>query len=112
MTDVVQPDLLFIAKGRSYIISQGKNIIAAPDLVIEILSESTKTIDRTRKKSLYEKHGVREYWIADPSEKRVAQFVLENKDFRPAELLDESQTLVSTVIEGLTLPIEKVFIDE
>jgi Uma2 family endonuclease len=38
MTDVVQPDVLFIAKGRSHIISQGKNIIAAPDLVVEILS--------------------------------------------------------------------------
>jgi Uma2 family endonuclease len=112
MTDVVQPDVLFIAKGQSHLISQGKNIIAAPDLVIEVLSESTKTIDRTRKKSLYEKHGVREYWIVDPSEKLVAQFVLEDEGFQPADTLDESQTLVSSAIEGFALPIEKIFLNQ
>jgi Uma2 family endonuclease len=112
MTDVVQPDLLFIAKGRSHIISQGKNIIAAPDLVVEILSESTKTIDRTRKKSLYEKHGVHEYWIVDPSDKSVIQLVLEDEGFQPTDPLDKSQTLVSSVIEGLSFPIEKIFLNQ
>jgi Uma2 family endonuclease len=112
MTDVVQPDILYIAKDRSHIISQGKNIIAAPDLVVEVLSESTKTVDRTRKKSLYEKHGVLEYWIVDPSEESVSQLVLDGESFRPADIMGKSQTLISSVIEGLSIPIEKVFLKQ
>jgi Uma2 family endonuclease len=97
MTDVVQPDILFVAKDRSHIITE-KNIVAAPDLVVEILSEGTKTIDRTRKKSLYEKYGVQEYWIVDPSEKAVEQFVLGDEGFQSADTLGESQMLGFSVI--------------
>lgn len=45
MTDVVQPDLVFVAKERLNIITK-RNIVDAPDLVVEILSESSETIDR------------------------------------------------------------------
>jgi Uma2 family endonuclease len=108
MTDVVQPDLLFVGKERSHIITEN-NIIEAPDLVIEILSESTETIDHTRKKSLYEKHGVKEYWIINPSEKAIEQFVLRDKSFEIVGSWGRSQKLVSPVMEGLSLPIDNIF---
>lgn len=49
MKDVVQPDLMYISSERLNIIADN-NIVEAPDLVVEILSEATETIDRTRKK--------------------------------------------------------------
>ncbi|HYO12337.1 MAG TPA: Uma2 family endonuclease [Thermoanaerobaculia bacterium] len=62
--DVVQPDLLFISRDRASI-AQERGAFGAPDLVIEILSESTRRRDETIKLRLYEEMGVREYWLAD-----------------------------------------------
>ncbi|GJL49045.1 MAG: hypothetical protein NPIRA01_02720 [Nitrospirales bacterium] len=64
-TDVVQPDILFIRSERLSIITR-QNIQGAPDLVIEILSETTRQRNERLKRTLYEQHGVNEYWIADP----------------------------------------------
>lgn len=72
MTDVVQPDLVFVSKKREKIITR-KNIVEAPDLVVEIISEHTEAIDRNRKKTLYERYQVQEYWIVDPTEKQIEQ---------------------------------------
>ena len=53
----------------------------APDLLVEVLSPGTGRYDRGRKKIIYEKHGVREYWIVDPENHSVEQYVLENGEF-------------------------------
>ena len=65
--DRVQPDLLFVSHERRAIIGE-KQVTGAPDLVVEILSPSTAHRDRGIKLDLYARHGVREYWIADPVE--------------------------------------------
>jgi len=51
-------------------------VYGAPDLVVEILSPSTARYDRGQKKDAYEKYGVREYWIVDPANKMVEQYLL------------------------------------
>ncbi len=66
----VQPDLLFVSSERRGIIGEA-SLRGAPDLVIEILSPSTAHRDRTIKLELYERQGVREYWIVDPAEGAV-----------------------------------------
>lgn len=53
----------------------------APDLVVEVLSPGTAKYDRGRKKDAYEKCGVREYWIADPANKMVEQYLLQSGKF-------------------------------
>ncbi|MCM1149617.1 MAG: Uma2 family endonuclease [Butyricicoccus sp.] len=53
----------------------------APDLVVEVLSPSTAKYDRGRKKDAYEKCGVREYWIVDPANKTVEQYLLQSGKF-------------------------------
>lgn len=63
--DVVEPDLLFVSTSRQHIITE-KNIRGAPDLVIEVLSDSSRRTDELIKKKLYEKYDVSEYWIVDP----------------------------------------------
>ena len=66
----VQPDFLFVSEARRGIISNA-SISGAPDLVVEILSPSTAGRDRGLKLRLYERQGVREYWIVDPDENVV-----------------------------------------
>lgn len=53
----------------------------APDLVIEILSPSTAKYDKNQKKVVYERHGVKEYWIVDPETKEVQGFFLKDGAF-------------------------------
>ena len=65
--DRVQPDLLFVSDERREIIGE-KQVLGAPDLVVEILSPSTAHRDRGIKLDLYARSGVRQYWIVDPDE--------------------------------------------
>lgn len=108
MTDVVQPDIVFVAKERLNIITN-KNIVEAPDLVVEILSEHTETIDRKKKMELYERHGVKEYWIVDPDAKVIEQFVLKKKKFKFHAKTEDQQKLASQVIEGLSFSVNEIF---
>jgi len=64
--NVVQPDLLFVSRDRLGIITP-ENVQGAPDLVVEILSESTQRWDRETKRRIYARYGVREMWIVDPA---------------------------------------------
>jgi Uma2 family endonuclease len=73
--DVVQPDILFISKEREYIIGD-KNIQGAPDLIVEILSPRSDYLDRKLKVELYEKYGVKEYWLVDSDRKEVEVLTL------------------------------------
>ena len=68
--DRVQPDLLFVSDERREIIGE-KQVLGAPDLVVEILSPSTAHRDRGIKLDLYARCGVRQYWIVDPVEDAV-----------------------------------------
>ena len=108
MRDVVQPDLMYISAEREDIIAEN-NVVEAPDLVVEILSEATKTTDRTSKKTLYEQNGVREYWIVDPQKETIDQLILRDGTFELTGTFDSSQSLTSPALEGFTLPIDKVF---
>ncbi len=70
--NVVQPDILFIATANLGIIQNGK-IKGAPDLIIEILSTNRK-YDIEDKKAVYEKFGVKEYFIVDPATKETFSY--------------------------------------
>jgi len=69
--NIVQPDLLFIAKARLHIVTE-TNIKGAPDLLIEILSPNTADVDRDIKRKLYARFGVKEYWKVHPEERFAA----------------------------------------
>lgn len=82
-TDVVQPDLLVILTERLGIVTE-KNVQGAPDLLIEIVSETTRRTDEIVKRKLYERRGVRECWIVDPRDRDGEDLPPERGSFRPA----------------------------
>jgi Uma2 family endonuclease len=107
-TDVVQPDIFFIAKERREIVGE-KYVSAAPDLVVEILSESTAKRDRGIKAKLYERTGVKELWIVDPWEKSVEIFRRREEAFVRHALFSGPDALVTPIFPGLEIPLTEVF---
>ena len=109
--DVVQPDFLFVSKARTVIITES-NIQGAPDLVIEILSESTRKNDEGIKRLLYERAPVQEYWIIDPVSKSVKTFLLQEGRYHvPHELTSAPTTtaLTTPLLPGLSLSLSEIF---
>ncbi len=76
--NVYQPDIIFIAGKNADRINED-GLHGAPDMVIEILSSRTAKEDKNRKKNVYERCGVKEYWIVDPVTKKTIGFLLETK---------------------------------
>ena len=74
--NAVQPDIVFISKQNSAIVGDDA-VHGVPDLLIEITSTNAKH-DMVRKKSLYERFGVREHWIVSSRTKESEGFLLEN----------------------------------
>jgi Uma2 family endonuclease len=111
--DVLQPDLLFISNARAAIV-EDKNIQGAPDLVIEILSKSTHQLDRIVKRDAYERWGVLEYWMLDPSRKdadvcrRTAEGLLRRQALLSAAAGD---VLTTPLLPGLEIPLAEIFKD-
>ena len=107
---VVQPDLSVFCE-RSKITERGAR--GAPDLVIEILSPSTAKKDLNEKFRLYEKHGVREYWVVDPSAWSVWAYRLEAEGgYDSGELRDrlgDVSPIASSVLEGFAVDPVKLF---
>lgn len=81
----------------------------APDLIIEILSPSNLRHDRLTKFNLYQKAGVREYWIVDPSSKTVQSFVLENGYYTAQDFGGVEDTLDVNILEDCVIDLSLVF---
>lgn len=108
MTEVAQPDIAVVARHRDHIITK-KNIIAAPDLIVEILSDTTEKTDRTTKKAMYERHGVREYWIVDPSDRSVEIFELVGGAYAPGTRFASTEEVHSPLLSGLSFRVQTIF---
>ena len=106
--NVVQPDILFVSKERLDIIGE-KNIQGAPDLVIEIISESTAYRDLVQKKKLYARFGVKEYWIVIPEESSVDIFTLKDNAFVLHKSYGKEDILQSPLLKKLKLELKKIF---
>ncbi len=106
--NVVQPDILFVSKERLEIITEA-NIKGAPDLVIEILSPSSAYVDLIKKKALYARFGVKEFWVVAPDEKTVETFQLEENAYRTSQGFSEADKLTSNMFPGLLIELKKLF---
>lgn len=107
-TDVVQPDLLFISRERSGIVTPA-NIQGAPDLIIEIRSDSTAERDETVKRRLYAQRGVKEYWLVDPDAATAAVLLLKKDSYQQVGFYRQGQDLTSPTLPGFTVNLNEIF---
>jgi Uma2 family endonuclease len=106
--NVVQPDILLISKERLGIIGE-KNIQGAPDLVIEIISESTAYRDLVQKKKLYARFGVKEYWIVVPGEESIEVYILKDNTYILYKTYSKDDTLESLYLKDLKIGLKGIF---
>ncbi len=108
--DVVQPDLLFVCTARAAILTAA-HVRGTPDLVVEILSETTRRTDEIIKRKLYERFGVQEYWIIDPELETIKIYRMIAQGYhRVAELDNEAVVMLSTpLLPDLSIPLKDIF---
>lgn len=108
--DVVQPDILFVANDRVEIVRHA--VHGAPDLAAEMVSPSSRRTDEVTKLRLYDRAGVREYWVVDPEIEVVKVYRRTDGGGFPlvAELgREEHGVLVTPILPGFSLDIADLF---
>lgn len=104
---VVEPDIVVICD-KSKLDNNGCK--GAPDLIVEITSPSTARKDRVEKFNLYEKYGVKEYWIVEPDLKIVNVFALqENNRYGRPEIYTEDDKIKVSIFDDLSIDLKDVF---
>ncbi len=106
--DVVQPDIVFIRRENFGIIREGK-IFGPPDLVIEVLSPNTAHIDLHRKRVIYGKFDIPEYWIVDPEIKTVSLLKNESSRMKLTKEYSDEEHLNSTILGELDFSVSEIF---
>ena len=81
----------------------------APDMVAEILSPSTRRHDRLTKFNLYQRAGVREYWIVDPADKSVQVFTLEDGHYTAKDFGAAGDKVRVNVLEDCVIDLSETF---
>ncbi|MBI5917117.1 MAG: Uma2 family endonuclease [Bacteroidetes bacterium] len=106
------PDVLFVKKDRYHILDEKEEVvIGAPDLVVEILSKGTAIYDKGDKKDIYEKYGVREYWLIEPRNKSIEIYSFVEQRFKLVQYAEETGTVQSLVLKGFKIDLTKIFED-
>jgi Uma2 family endonuclease len=105
---VLEPDVLFLSTSRLRYIGED-NLSGPPDLAVEVISESTKRLDREVKLKQYALYGVREYWMVDPDTNSVEVFRLKEEAYELAERLGFGDTLTSPLFPGLKLAVASLW---
>lgn len=107
---VLQPDILYIAKRRTRKLIR-KWIEGPPDLVIEILSDSTAKRDLTRKREIYRQHCVAEYWIVDLDGRTLQQIQFFSSAVDQEKLWHDGESFTSPRFPQLTIALADLFAD-
>ena len=104
--DVVEPDVVFVRTANAAIVTE-PNIQGVPDLVIEVLSNPR--IDRVRKRDIYARFGVPEYWIVDPDADRVEVYRWSAGGYAKPEISEPGEFLDYSGLPGLRLDLTRLF---
>lgn len=107
-TNIVQPDLQVLCDYEKDIDEKGR-YRGTPNLVVEVLSPSTRTKDIWKKLNLYSECGIAEYWIVDPEKKSIAVYTFPEADSRPTAVFRDAQIAYSGFFKGLKVPLKELF---
>lgn len=103
---IVQPDLVYISRTQDEILTD-KNAQGSPDLLVEILSESSARQDRVVKAELYARFGVANYWIIDLDAQVIDEYVLKGDAYQ--EVGRASDVFTPALFPGLEIPLAPLF---
>lgn len=105
--EVRRPDLVMIRRDRIGIVTK-RRIKGPPDLVVEILSPHSLRRDKVSKLHSYAKHGVKEYWIVDPPNCALEQYVLAGASYELADVYARDEAVQSPHIPCVSFTMEDI----
>jgi Uma2 family endonuclease len=105
--NVFEPDLIYLSRDRAGQLTE-KNLQGAPDLVVEILSPSTRLRDQRLKRQVYERTGVQEYWLIDPDADTIDVLVRGGAEFAGPRRFMKGDVLTTELLPGLQLPLDRI----
>ncbi|RSK55149.1 Uma2 family endonuclease [Bacillus canaveralius] len=105
----VEPDLVVVCDKNKI---QEKRIVGVPDLIIEILSNSTAKKDKIIKFNRYQRAGVKEYWIVDPSNENIDVYLLENGTFKHSGIYFRDDRIPVYLFEEFSIDLTNIFREE
>ncbi len=103
-----EPDIVYFGPEKAQGFTPDQTKFPAPNLVVEVLSSSTEAKDRGIKFRDYAAHGVTEYWIVDPDEEMIEQYILKDEAYH-LRVKTNTGVVCSTAIEGLAVPVRAAF---
>lgn len=98
---VYRPDIVYFRPGR--LVGTPERLSEPPDLIVEIISPSSKSLDLITKRNDYEKFGVGEYWVVDPETLQVRRWVRRGQRFEEAAV--EADSMSCDAIPGFVLDL-------
>jgi Uma2 family endonuclease len=101
----IQPDLVYVSNDRAGIIVE-RGIEGAPDLVVEILSPRTRSIDRGLKMRRYAAAGISHYWIVDPNQRTLTAYQLTESGYVETGTFGPGTTFKPELFSGLGIPVD------
>jgi prevent-host-death family protein len=108
--DVMQPDLLVACDLENNVTEKGR-YMGTPALVIEILSDSTRSKDMIDKLNTYRLSGVKEYWIIDQKQQNIMVYDFDNYEIDKYKTFEKGAVAQSQVFDGLTVDVTSLFVD-
>ncbi|MTI58882.1 MAG: type II toxin-antitoxin system Phd/YefM family antitoxin [Firmicutes bacterium] len=106
--NVVQPDLLVICDQEN--IEGDGSYMGIPTLVVEVLSESSRSKDIIQKMDLYMYGGIEEYWIVNPFSEEVNIYLFKEKQVENILTFKKKEIAKSFIFQGLEMDLTEVFI--
>ena len=103
---VVQPDVLVVCEQTRI---TERFVRGAPELVVEVLSPATAKKDEGPKRDIYERAGVKEYWLVHPTDLTVNRYSLVDSRYGRPDVFGVGEALISTFFRDLQLPLEDMF---
>lgn len=108
--DVMQPDIVVACDVEGNMTEKGR-YMGTPTLVVEILSESTRSKDMIDKLNTYRMSGVKEYWIIDTKQEKIVIYEFNEYEIDRFMVFEKGATASSFVFEGLSAEVEDLFQD-
>ena|SRR5579859_2927364 len=106
--EVYQPDVIVVLNQHLERV-QTQGVMGAPDLVVEVISPSSKLYDRVNKHAAYEHAGIPEYWLVHPHHQTIELFVLEGGKYYSQGTFTGEQTMPSRIVPEMTTPVSRFF---